>query len=316
MTNESFLRMFEKLKILVYGDVMLDVYIDGRVDRISQEAPVPVFLENYAEYRAGGAANVAQNLAALGCEVTLICVAGIDNDNDLLSAQLDPRIKYVPVFAGRPTTRKLRYTVKHQQIFRADCEITLPISLETSGKVRHTIESQDLSWFDGVVVSDYGKGAVEKAVFETLMTLDVPVYVDPKQANMEFYKGCDWIKPNLDELQRFWPKQIKQQDDLDAACTSLRAITGAAVLLTCGADGMQIHNTTGRLESPARAHQVADVTGAGDTVIAVFSAALMGGLGPDDAMKMATVAAGLVVQRHGTSVVRAAELWEAMNASS
>lgn len=295
---------FQKLKILVYGDLMLDEYIEGKVERISPEGPEVIFEQESITYRAGGAANVAANLAALGVEVTLIGVIG----DDVYGEELTHLMRDVEFFPSinhvRPTTVKSRFTVKGRCLLRVDHEDRDPIETDMGLRTMLTIESLDRDSFHCVIVSDYDKGAVIKPIYEMLLSLDIPVFVDPKKSDASFYRGCDYIKPNRKELTT--ATGIKE---VDRAAAKLQQITGANVLVTLGEDGMELY---AKSRPPIMAYEVAseviDVSGAGDTVIAVFAAAISLGLDEPSSLNLANKAAGIVVKKQGTSVITLAEV--------
>ena len=279
---------FSNLRILVYGDVMLDEYVHGVIERISPEAPVPVLSRTHSEYRPGGAANVAANVAALGAEVALVAPAGIDNECARLFAALPNKIDTFFVAASL-TTHKTRYVgQRNHQMLRVDVDGKL-LNEDTAVAVINNITSG----FDAIIVSDYAKGAVTKRTMDALRAKGVPIFVDPKQKDWSLYSGASWFTPNEKE----W------------ADSSLDYRPPRGTLITRGERGMTLvlDDSKEAANCPAVAQQVADVTGAGDTVIAAFTCAVTAGNDPVYAMNFANAAAGIAVSKSGTATVSIAE---------
>lgn len=303
---------FRKLRILVYGDVMLDEYIEGTVERISPEAPVPVVDRERTWLTPGGAANVACNLAALGVETTLVGITGCDETRkELVQCLKVPRLTFHAVTdTERETTRKSRVVAQQGQcLLRIDQGSAEPLN-ETMGDAvcRLNRSLLDLHDYSAIIVSDYAKGAVTANIFHDLCLSGLSVAVDPKRTDFRFYFGCGLIKPNLKEL-----RAATGEWDVDDAAESAMDLTGSPVLVTLGDQGMSYYTKDAPpVHAQAIAHQVADVSGAGDTVIAVFSAAMNSGMSPEDSVRMANVAASLVVQKRGTCSVPLAELQSAL----
>jgi D-beta-D-heptose 7-phosphate kinase/D-beta-D-heptose 1-phosphate adenosyltransferase len=306
-------------RIGVLGDLMLDHFLIGRVDRISPEAPVPVVSFTRNEYRLGGAGNVAQNVAALGGLASLVGVVGDDAAADELRQCLERAGLSADALVGdatRPTTRKMRIvTSRNQQVARVDYEAEADVSGDTLAAVAARI--RDVApHADALVLSDYRKGLVSTdviaAAVDAARARHLPVLVDPKVADPERYRGVTLITPNHHEAELMTQRVIRTSSDVRQAARTLHERTGANVIITWGEHGMWILDGSGStaLEQalPAVAREVADVTGAGDTVIAVLSLALAAGATLLDAARLANIAAGLVVARFGPASVTPEEL--------
>ena len=308
----------ERPKILVIGDLILDEYIWGGVSRISPEAPVPILETRSENLALGGAANVANNLVGLGCEVHLCGAIGQDEKGDkLLKTIHDRSIQTEGIFrfVHRPTTTKIRIIAHNQQILRVDKEDNRPITEETEKKLIQYI-TQVIPTMDGVICSDYHKGIltekVIKAVMRKAQKSEKAVIVDPKNSDFSLYKGATVITPNLREVASSVPIKIKDQEDLGRAAEYLLNLTKAqAILITQGKDGMSLYKSKEKLISiPTVAKEVFDVTGAGDTVISVFSMAMFVGFDYQEAAWLSNMAASVVVGKVGTAVVTLEEINE------
>ncbi len=305
--------------VAVVGDVMLDHFLIGRVDRISPEAPVPVVRFERDEYRLGGAANVALNVATLGGGPLLVGVRGDDQaavrlEQELTGHRLDPsRLITAP---GRRTTRKVRIvTTRNQQVARVDYEADDGLPADTlTGLVEATRRAVHES--EAVILSDYRKGVVNPAVMSAAIDAatarKIPVLVDPKIPQPERYRGVTVITPNHHEAELMAQMTIRTADDVGAAARLLYERTGASVIVTWGEHGMWVCDRSAGAATdehlPASAREVADVTGAGDTVIAVLGLGLAAGLSLIEAAGLANAAAGLVVARFGPAAVTREEL--------
>lgn len=307
----------------VIGDVMLDHFVIGRVDRISPEAPVPVVCFEREDFRLGGAANVAHNVAALGGRATVVGLVGDDDAARELARQfaavgLD--VDRLVTDPDRPTTRKTRVvTTRNQQVARVDQER----DHEAAGRALSALVASiaDLArTADALVLSDYRKGVVTPAVVAATVAAalprELPVLVDPKVAQAERYRGVSLITPNHHEAELMTRTVIRTTDDARRAARLLHEQTGANVLITWGEHGMWVLDARApravERALPAVAREVADVTGAGDTVIAVLGLALAAGATLVDAAELANVAAGLVVARFGPASVTPEELVAAL----
>lgn len=305
--------MHERLagvSVLVVGDVMLDRYWFGDVDRISPEAPVPIVHVQREEYRLGGAANVALNVAALGARATLMSVVGADEPAQLLKglvsqAGIETLLREEP---GLSTTVKLRISGRSQQLLRVDFE-RRPAARTVSALTDDF--AAVIGRYDVVVMSDYGKGGLEEVATKIshARALGIPVFVDPKGSDYGSYRGASVITPNRGELAQVvgpW----RDEDELVQRVERLREdLALEAVLLTRSEEGMSLFDAQGELRVPAQAREVFDVTGAGDTSIAVLATLVGAGLPLRDAVPFANRAGGLVVGRFGTASVSADELF-------
>ena len=309
-------------RVLVVGDVMCDTYLSGHVSRISPEAPVPVFESTEKRHVLGGAANVAANLRALGCQVRLAGVVGDDVTGRYVRAQLRAQgiaDDLLVQDAGRPTTEKTRLIARHQQLVRLDHESRLPLPAELNTRILAGVQSI-LAEVDGLICSDYNKGVCTPdllvPLFAKAKAANVPIFVDPKARDFARYRGATVLTPNLAEVRHATGDPVEDEASLTAAAESLlRQSEAQALLVTRGAAGMSLfHPPEGPQHLPAHTRDVYDVTGAGDTVIAAFAAAAIGGLSYAEAARLANVAAGIVVGKAGTAVVYREELeahWQA-----
>ncbi len=296
-------------RVLVVGDVMLDRYWFGDVERISPEAPVPVVKIARTEERPGGAANVARNVAALGARTMLLSATGNDEAAEALSRLLDAdRIEASLLRDGSLTTTvKLRVIGRQQQLLRIDFETAPPNELLAS----HLLEFDNLlANANALVLSDYGKGGLAHiaTMIERGRAAGKPVLVDPKGDDWERYRRATVITPNLGEF-RHVAGRARDEDDLARRAQALRHdLQLDALLLTRSEEGMSLFSDAGTLSIPARAREVFDVSGAGDTVIATLGALLAAGAPMADAMAIANEAAGVVVGKLGTAVAEPDEL--------
>lgn len=313
---KSFLDDKKHPRVLVVGDLILDEYIWGVVNRISPEAPVPV-LESKSENMAlGGAANVANNLVALGCEVYLVGAVGEDEKgNQLLQLIKEKAIHADGVFRfiQRPTTSKIRVITQNQQILRIDKEENRPISDKTEKKIcQYT--NKILPKMDGVICSDYQKGILTKRVLKAIMhrakNYKKRVIVDPKSRDFSVYKGAAIITPNQKEMEEASPIKINSKLDIERTAEYLLGLTKAeALLVTRGKEGMTLYqNHLKPIDIPTVAQEVFDVTGAGDTVTSVFGMAVFCGFNFEEAAILANMAASIVVGKIGTAVVTLREI--------
>src|SRR3569623_1588706 len=283
---------FDKARVLVVGDVMLDRYWHGATSRISPEAPVPVVRVEEAEDRPGGAANVALNIAALGAHADLVGVTGVDAaDVNCSFERLD----------AVPTITKLRVISRHQQLIRLDFEGGLPGFTPDALLVRM---QRALPAADVVVFSDYGKGTLAAlgALIAAARAAGKPVLVDPKSRDFGIYRGATLVTPNLAEFEAVVGHCRSEDELVDRGMALLAAQNFEALLITRGEHGMTLLQR-GReaLHLPARAREVYDVTGAGDTVISALAAALAAGESLPQAPAIANLAAGIVVGKLGTA---------------
>ncbi|MFK7161400.1 D-glycero-beta-D-manno-heptose-7-phosphate kinase [Marinospirillum sp. MEB164] len=295
--------------LLVIGDVMLDRYWFGPTERISPEAPVPVVRVARQEDRAGGAANVAMNLAALGAQVTLIGIVGDDSEAGQLTRLLQEKGVQTHFYATRlaPTITKTRVMSRNQQLIRMDAEERH----DAFASALLPLVKQQLDQVDGVIFSDYGKGALSQvqALIQLIQPLGRPMLIDPKGRDFARYQGASLLTPNLSELRAIVGPVAGDQQIEEAAQKLIEQLNLEALLVTRSEEGMSyIGADQTCLHRPAQAQEVYDVTGAGDTVIATLALALCAGLTKEMAIDLANTAAGIVVSKSGTATVTLDEL--------
>jgi len=318
--EEHVRRGFSRRRVVVVGDLMLDRYLWGRVERISPEAPVPVVRLERESETAGGAANVGRNLRSLGLDVVLIGVTGADAGRDLLLRELIKEglsADGVLVAGDRCTTVKTRVVGNHQQMLRIDDERSA--SLGAGDEERLLAAATDrLGEADALLLSDYAKGVLSERVCRALIASaaarDLPVLVDPKGKDFSRYAGATLVTPNRGELALATGAPAQDLDALFAAGAAMREELDLGILvLTLGEQGMVLIEPDGNHQIPAVAREVFDVSGAGDTVIATFAAGLAGGLGHLDTAHLANLAAGVVVGKVGTAPITSEELLAAIS---
>jgi D-beta-D-heptose 7-phosphate kinase / D-beta-D-heptose 1-phosphate adenosyltransferase len=305
---------FEQAKVLVVGDIMLDRYWRGSSSRISPEAPVPVVKITHRDDRPGGAANVALNMAALGAQVSLVGVVGADEAGEILQQRLNAAQIHtsLQISSSNPTITKLRVTSRHQQLLRMDFEEKFQSQdvNQIFNKTRQLLTKANL-----LVLSDYAKGTLQdcQSLIALAKSAEIPVLVDPKGNQFELYKGATLLTPNLLEFEAV-VGQCRDEATLVVKGNMLMEKLGLeALLVTRGENGMTLLRLNQpELHLPARAREVFDVTGAGDTVIATLAASLSTGLDLPHAVALANLAAGIVVGKQGTAVVSTPELRRAI----
>jgi len=313
---------FGSLKVLVVGDLMLDRYILGDVDRISPEAPVPVLRHAQRYERPGGAANVAMNLAGLGCQTLLAGFWGDDTEQRELAAFMQKAgIDTTGVVStGLPTISKTRIVGRQQQLLRLDIEsLEKPGLLDQQNLIERAVALVDK--VHAVVLSDYAKGALTEglcyAVIKAAKDKGVPVLADPKTPDFSKYSGATMVCPNLNELSVATGLPSHELEALLTAGEAQRTEHELTFLcVTMSEKGIRVLSDGGAYHSPARAREVFDVSGAGDTVIATLAASLAGGLKVETAVELANLAAGIVVGKVGTVPIAAHELVAALTPSS
>jgi rfaE bifunctional protein kinase chain/domain len=313
---DALLDRFPDRTILVVGDVMLDHFVYGRVERISPEAPVPVVQFDREEYRLGGAANVAHNIAALGGRARVIGLVGADAEADRLRTDLaDVPIDAVGLVTDpeRCTTRKLRIvTTRNQQVARVDYERDVEIAGALEQAVVDRI-GELAAAVDAILVSDYLKGLVSRGVARACVEAGrrhrVPVLVDPKVPHIDYYAGATLVTPNHHEAEAVTHMRIRSADEARAAARRFRERAKCdSVLITRGEHGMWLLGPDGDAALPAEAREVSDVTGAGDTVISALALGLAAGASLSEAARLANRAAGIVVGRFGPATVTRQDL--------
>ncbi len=300
---QEIIKEFPKKKILVVGDLMLDKYLWGKVERISPEAPVPVFEVQRETVNLGGACNVANNISALDAKAYIIGVIGNDINGKILKQLLmEKGIEGILVEdEERPTTIKTRVIAVSQQLIRIDRENKAKLSPEIEEKILKKIDSV-IDQMDAVIVSDYGKGVITKNVMEKLVSSGKMIFVDPKPSNCHLYKHITIMTPNKKEAYQC----AKADEEISVEEVGKRIMEYLQIdhlLITLGAEGMALFEGDQITKIKARAKKVFDVTGAGDTVIAVLALSKTAGADWKESACLANFAAGYVVGEIGTATV-------------
>ncbi len=313
---------FHDIRVLVVGDLMLDRYILGEVDRISPEAPVPILRHAHRYQRPGGAANVAMNLAGLGCQALLAGLWGNDTEQRELAAALEAaHIDTAGVVTSSlPTISKTRIVGRTQQLLRLDIESREPHSAQDIEYLRDRVLAL-VEKVHAVILSDYAKGALTYELCATTIRAarrcEIPILVDPKTSDLSKYSGATMVCPNLNELSQATGVSTHHLDELLAAAERQRAEHDFDYLTaTMSERGIRVLSAAGSFHSPARAREVFDVSGAGDTVIATLAASMAAGLKVETAADLANLAAGIVVGKVGTAPIAHHELISALTPSS
>lgn len=304
------LKKIANARVLVVGDAMLDRYWYGGVERISPEAPVPVVAVNSSEERPGGAANVASNVTALGAHCTLLAVTGDDIDADSLTAILKSQGIQPELLRDKlvNTTVKLRVVSQQQQLIRIDFEA--PASKDTRKKLLDDYLNR-LNEFDVVILSDYGKGGLGdiREMIYAANKNNVPLVIDPKGDDYTPYKGATLITPNRNEFELVAGRYQDEAELVEKAKGLVVQLELEAILVTRSEEGMSLIDRSGNVvHMPARAREVFDVTGAGDTVIATIATAYAAAAEPADALHLANIAAGIVVGKLGSATATPEEI--------
>lgn len=315
------LKAIENLKIMVVGDIMLDTFIYGDVERISPESPVPVLAVTREDKMLGGAGNVVSSLAALKAKPVLFSVVGDDaNGAEVASIakSLGAETSGLITDKTRPTILKTRYLARSQQVLRTDIEKTHAISEDIENKILTAVQ-KGLKQAKAIVLSDYGKGVLTKSLLEKIIRAaneaGIPVLVDPKGHDFSIYRGADIVTPNRKELgEAAGVKNLKGDEEIVAAAKKIIRDCGIKnVLATRSEDGMSlVPSVGGTLHLKGQAREVFDVSGAGDTVIATMAAVLGTGADSFAAAEMANIAGGIAVSKVGTTPVRAEEILAAL----
>ena len=300
-----------RCRVLVVGDAMLDRYWHGEVERLSPEAPVPIVRISGTDARLGGAANVARNVVALGAKAGLLTVLGTDEPAEVIRRLLkESGIEdHAAVSIGLGTTVKLRVIGRRQQMLRVDFE-SEPSSDVLAGQIG--LFHELLQKFDLVLLSDYGKGGLKhiEQIIRSARAANKPVLVDPKGDEYSRYAGATIITPNRAELREVVGRWTDEEDLERRAQELRRKLDLQALLLTRSEEGMTLFTEQGAWSVAAAAREVFDVTGAGDTVIAVLAVMMAAGLPLRDAVTIANRAGGIVVGKLGTSTTSYSELFE------
>lgn len=313
-TNKSLAKKIDKFigsRILVIGDIIVDEFIWGKVERVSPEAPVPIVNIERESLMLGGAGNVAHNIISLGGNATVCGVIGSDSTGWRLREMLinaSSPTDYIIIDEGRPTTVKTRVVAHSQQVVRVDREITDPINSNYTKKILEALTDQ-LPVIHAVIVADYGKGVVTQELMDGIRSIisdDLILAIDPKVQNIDLYKRATLITPNSYEA-----KLMTGTNDIEeAGQLLLNKLECELVLITRGEKGMTLFKDDQTIQIPTIARKVFDVSGAGDTVISTFTLSLVAGLDPEQAAILANIAAGLVVAEVGTAAISTTRLKE------
>ncbi len=308
---------FPKKKIVVIGDLMLDEYIIGSVTRISPEAPVPVVNVKKENFVLGGAANVVNNLSSLGVKVCAFGVIGNDNNGKKMLTEFESKgvsSEYINILTDRPTIMKQRILANNQQLLRLDWEKKHPINSIEEDFIIDNLK-RIIDEIDAIILSDYDKGVLTERVAKEVIALakskNKIVIVDPKPSNSMNYVGATTMTPNLKESSECINKEIPETEEktMEIGFELRKKLNLDHLLMTRSEKGMSIFMNDGSIKNiPTFAKEVYDVTGAGDTVISVYTLALTCGANEEEAAKIANTAAGVVVGRVGTSVVTVEEI--------
>ena len=306
---------FSQKHILVMGDLMLDSYMWGQANRISPEAPVPVVSVKEVTHNPGGAANVGWNIASLSAKVTMAGVVGNDIHGEQLLTLMSERGMNVESVTGdtnRPTTVKTRVIANSQQVVRTDFESLNELSNESLEAVQASV-LKNIKDVDAIILADYNKGLFSEKMISSILSIanenNVPVYVDPKHDHFYLFKGVRLFKPNADEFD-----QAMNSANIEDGGRALQKILDVEfVLVTLGASGMLLTTADESIRIPTKALAVHDVSGAGDTVISVFTLADLAGATPEEAAIMANLAAGRVCEEVGVVPIDLEMLTEMLN---
>lgn len=310
---------FKNNNILVIGDLILDRYIWGRVNRISPEAPVPVVEVARESFMLGGAANVAHNIVSLGGKAAVIGIKGKDIAGETLVKMLKHKnVNCNGIFvSGRPTTVKTRVIANNQQVVRFDMED----SNYVAGRILKTIIdyiNSIIFQYDAIIISDYKKGMISlnlvKKLLKNSKLKNMFISVDPKIGHFDFYRGVSLVTPNVIEASSGSGIEIKDSRTLiNAGKVLMKRVGSRAVLITKGEHGMSLFEKTKITHIPTVAKKVYDITGAGDTVISAFTLAYVSGANMEKSAVIANHAAGIVVGEVGTAVVMPEQLIASLN---
>jgi len=301
---------FNRSRVVVLGDLMLDKYIWGEVSRISPEAPVPVVEVKKDSSCLGGAGNVAHNLESLGGKPILVGVVGDDEPGRWIRANVADN-RGIFLEPSRPTTVKTRIIAHHQQVVRVDLEKRAPLPDSLEKAILNFLRRLS---FDGLIISDYNKGLIKESLLREVLALarkkDFPVFVDPKVENFHLFSPVTLITPNHHEAERIVRHECQTNAQVEAAGQKIFSIIDTRyIILKRGEQGMTVFEKGKKpIHIPTVAREVFDVTGAGDTVIATASLALLAGATIEEAAILANAAAGIVVGKIGTATVTPEEL--------
>ena len=319
MNYKDLFDKFNGLRILVIGDVMLDAYVMGKVNRISPEAPVPIVSLENEDARIGGAGNVALNLLALGAKPIICGVIGEDSSGDKLlnlfeknGISTDGLVKSI----ARKTTVKTRVISNKQQLLRIDSESTFPLLESEEIKLNNTIQNIINQGVDGIIFEDYNKGVLTDSVIQNTIKIakekDIPTAVDPKKENFLSYKGVSLFKPNLKELKEGLNLNFDFNSNKDLFEKGIEVLEeklqNEISFVTLSENGVFIKNQTEKYYVPAHMRSISDVSGAGDTVIAVATLCLISGASTKQIAEISNLAGGLVCEKSGVVSISKNEL--------
>lgn len=317
MNIQKIFEDFNSLNVLIIGDVMLDSYIWGAVDRISPEAPVPIVRVIKKDFRLGGAANVALNVASLGARPVLCALIGDDEDGKkLLRCLDDSKISKEGIVTSthRPTTVKTRIIASHQHVVRVDEESDKVVNAQEEQELLKRIEKL-LPHSHVVIFEDYDKGALNAAIIEKTVALaskhKIPTVVDPKKRNFLSYHGVTLFKPNVKELREGLKVDVEtaNHSSVEAAVDQLKKkLNATGVMLTLSEHGVYIDYALEKVKLPAHAREIADVSGAGDTVVSIAALAVALNLTPREIAFLSNLGGGLVCQHVGVVPINKEEL--------
>jgi D-glycero-beta-D-manno-heptose-7-phosphate kinase len=322
MTIKEALNSLRDIKVLVIGDIILDIYIHGKVERISPEAPVPVVNHGHTQHTLGGAANVAANLKGLGVITKLISITGVDTESEYLETMLEVEgiSNHLMKIENRPTTSKTRIVSGNHQMLRIDHESHEELvgddAFQIWDLIRRSIESFQPN---AIVVEDYNKGLLSSDLIKNICqeagNRSIPVIVDPKNINFYAYKGCSLFKPNLKECSKQVPFKLTPQiESLNEADAYLRSkLNHHYSLITLAEHGVYISDGTNQLLLPTQIRQVSDVSGAGDTVTAIATIGIIKALSLEQIADLSNKAAGVVCSKSGVYAITLEELTQCYN---
>ncbi|MEQ8362417.1 MAG: bifunctional ADP-heptose synthase [Cyclobacteriaceae bacterium] len=307
---------FDGLTVLVIGDIMLDSYIWGSVDRISPEAPVPIVRVKKRDFRLGGAANVALNVQALGAKPVLCALIGEDDAGNKLLDCLDQQgmsKEGIVVSKNRPTTVKTRLIASHQHVVRVDEESDQELLKDEEEQLVKQIQ-QLIEGCDAIIFEDYDKGVISASLIDRTVALaakkNIPIIVDPKKRNFLSYKGVTLFKPNLKELREGLKLDVDAADEgqVEKAVKKLKQVLDAGVMVTLSEHGVYIDYQSEQKKYPAHKREIADVSGAGDTVVSIAGLCVAIGLKPGLIAALSNLGGGLVCEHTGVVPIDKKEL--------
>ena len=318
MNETSIFGKFEQSKVLIVGDVMVDRYITGKIHRISPEAPVPVLNFKNEENRLGGAANVALNIKSLGAKPILCSIIGNDESGILFKSLLEKEqidVDHILMVSDRPTTVKTRLLADGQQVLRVDRETTTDITDDIKDKIIQQIQSIIIhSSIDCIILQDYNKGLLTRDLIEHIIQLSkdysIPILVDPKSKNFFVYQGVTLFKPNLKEVRAATQLEIESTiDSLRKASTFIRSqLNHKITMITLSEKGIYIDDGKNDGIYPTTPRDIADVCGAGDTVISTAALAIILGLKLPEMARLCNIAGGQVCEQIGIIPIDKAQL--------